>query len=50
MGINLFIASIRFDKPVTLIYRASLPYLLLLLAMLLVVTYIPALSLFAVGG
>jgi tripartite ATP-independent transporter DctM subunit len=50
VGINLFIASIRFNKPVTLVYRASLPYLLLLLAVLLLITYIPGLSLFAVGG
>jgi tripartite ATP-independent transporter DctM subunit len=50
VGINLFIASIRFEKPLTLIYRASLPYLILLLAVLLLITYIPALSLFGRGG
>jgi C4-dicarboxylate transporter DctM subunit len=50
VGINLFIASIRFDKPLSLLYRASLPYLLLLLAVLLLVTYLPGLSLFGVGG
>jgi tripartite ATP-independent transporter DctM subunit len=44
VGINLFIASLRFKRPVTLLYKASVPYLLLLLLVLLVVTYIPGLS------
>ena len=46
VGINLFISSMKFQKPVTLLYRASIPYLLLLLAFLMLVTYVPALSLF----
>jgi len=46
VGMNLFIASLKFDQPVTVLYRASLPYLLLLLICLLMVTYMPALSLF----
>jgi TRAP-type C4-dicarboxylate transport system permease large subunit len=33
---------------VTLLYRASLPYLLILLAVLIVITYFPWLSLFLV--
>jgi tripartite ATP-independent transporter DctM subunit len=45
VGINLFIASLRFQKPVTLLYRASVPYLLLLLGALVLITYVPALSL-----
>ncbi|UCH23259.1 MAG: TRAP transporter large permease [Deltaproteobacteria bacterium] len=48
VGINLFISSIRFQKPVTLLYRASLPYLLLMILFLVLITYIPALSLFLV--
>jgi tripartite ATP-independent transporter DctM subunit len=44
VGINLFIASLRFDRPITLLYKASLPYLLLLLLVLLVVTYFPGVS------
>jgi len=47
VGINLFIASLKFEKPVTRLYRASIPWLVLLLALLAVVTYVPALSLFA---
>lgn len=46
VGMNLFISSLKFQKPVTTLYRASVPYLLLLLACLLLVTYLPALSLF----
>jgi C4-dicarboxylate transporter, DctM subunit len=46
VGMNLFISSLKFQKPITTLYRASVPYLLLLLACLLMVTYLPALSLF----
>jgi TRAP-type C4-dicarboxylate transport system permease large subunit len=45
VGMNLFIASLKFEQPVTVLYRASLPYLLLLLVCLLLVTYLPGLSL-----
>jgi len=48
VGINLFISSLKFQKPVTLLYRASIPYLLILLFVLIALTYIPALSLFLV--
>jgi tripartite ATP-independent transporter DctM subunit len=46
IGINLFISSIKFEKPITLLYRASLPYLLLMLLFLVLITYVPPLSLF----
>ena len=45
VGINLFISSFRFKKPVTGLYRSTLPFFLLLLAALIVITYVPALSL-----
>jgi hypothetical protein len=45
---NLFIASFRFDKPVMSLYRASLPFLGILLLALLFITYVPQLSLFLV--
>ena len=48
VGINLFVSSLKFQKPVILLYRSSLPYLLILLAVLIVITYIPWLSLFLV--
>ena len=45
VGMNLFIASYRFDKPVVLLYRAALPFLAILLACVLLITYWPWLSL-----
>lgn len=45
VGINLFIASLKFNKPVVHLYKASLPYLALLLILLLVITYVPQLTL-----
>ena len=45
VGMNLFIASMRFDKPVLTLVRASLPFFLILLAAVLAITYWPALSL-----
>jgi tripartite ATP-independent transporter DctM subunit len=48
VGINLFIASLRFKRPVLDLYRASLPFLGLYLVALLVITYVPGLSLWLV--
>jgi len=49
VGMNLFIASYRFDKPVLEIYRATLPWFLLLLGAVLLITYWPPLSLALLG-
>jgi tripartite ATP-independent transporter DctM subunit len=49
VGMNLFIASYRFDRPVTEIYRATLPWFLLLLGAVLLITYWPSLSLALLG-
>ena len=46
VGLNLFIASARLKRPILDLYRASLPFLLILLGVLLVITYFPQLSLF----
>jgi len=46
VGINLFISSYRFKKPIADVYRASLPFMLVLLIVLLLITYIPALSMY----
>jgi tripartite ATP-independent transporter DctM subunit len=46
VGLNLFIASSRFDRPIVRIYKATLPFLLLLILVLILITYWPALSLF----
>ncbi|MCK4834570.1 MAG: TRAP transporter large permease subunit [Gammaproteobacteria bacterium] len=45
VGINLFIASQRFGKTIVTLFRSTLPYLVIMLAWLLMITYIPALSL-----
>ena len=49
VGLNLFIASSRFDRPVIQLYKATLPFLFLLLASLALITYWPSLSLFLPG-
>jgi C4-dicarboxylate transporter DctM subunit len=46
VGINLFIASMKFQKPVTLLYRAAIPFLILRLIFLGLITYVPFISLF----
>jgi len=46
IGLNLFIASSRFNRPIMQLYKATLPFLLLLLVTLFMITYWPALSLF----
>lgn len=45
VGINLFIASQRFGKNIVTLFKATLPYLLIMLIWLLMITYIPELSL-----
>ncbi len=48
VGINLFVASLRFDRPVVKLYSASLAFLAIMFAGLLVITYWPGLSLWLV--
>ncbi len=50
VGMNLFIASYRFEKPVAELFRATLPFFFLLLAAVLLITYWPALSLVFLPG
>ena len=45
LGINLFIASIRFERPVLQLYVASLPFIAILLIALALITYVPWISL-----
>jgi tripartite ATP-independent transporter DctM subunit len=44
VGMNLFIASFRFNKPVMTLYRATLPFFFILLATVIIITYVPWLS------
>jgi tripartite ATP-independent transporter DctM subunit len=48
IGMNLFIASYRFKKPITELYAASWPFMVVLLVALLLITYIPGISLWLV--
>jgi len=41
VGINLFIASQRFNRPVLSLFRAALPFLALMLLWLGLITYVP---------
>ena len=45
IGMNLFIASYRFKKPIITIYHATLPFFIILVLAVLIITYWPALSL-----
>jgi C4-dicarboxylate transporter, DctM subunit len=49
VGMNLFISCFRFKRPVIALYRASLPFLVVLLIALMMITYIPELSLWLVN-
>lgn len=49
VGMNLFIASFRFEKPIVKLYIASLPFLVIMLIGLIIITYVPELSLWLVN-
>jgi len=49
VGLSLFIASSRFERPVVRLYKATLPFLILLVLTLFLITYWPALSLWLPG-
>jgi tripartite ATP-independent transporter DctM subunit len=48
VGLNLFISSLRFDRPILSVVRATLPYIVILLVALILITYVPDLSLWLV--
>jgi C4-dicarboxylate transporter DctM subunit len=43
-GLNLFIAAFRFERPITQLYRAVLPFIVLMVVALGLVTYVPRLT------
>lgn len=49
IGMNLFIASFRFEKPILDICKDTIPFIIVLLAVLLVITYWPSLSLYTLA-
>ncbi len=44
VGMNLFLASYRFNKPLVQVYRHAIPFFLVLLIVVLLITYVPALT------
>jgi C4-dicarboxylate transporter DctM subunit len=49
VGLNLFISSLRFKKSIFTVVRATLVFIVILLAALVVITYVPELSLWFVN-
>ena len=49
VGLNLFIASYRFDKPIMQVYSATFPFLLILIVSVVIITFVPKLSLLFVA-
>ena len=48
MGENLFLSAYRFERPLTRIYRSTLPFVVILLVTVLLITYVPGLTLWLV--
>jgi TRAP-type C4-dicarboxylate transport system permease large subunit len=44
VGMNLFFASFRFDRPLTSVSRYALPFLAMMAAVVLLITYVPWLT------
>ncbi|MFO0662566.1 MAG: TRAP transporter large permease [Polyangiaceae bacterium] len=50
LGLNLFIASFRFNRPATSLYKPILPFLAILAGALMLITYVPGISDIMVRG
>ena len=46
VGLNLFIASYRFEIPIMQVYSATFPFLIILMLSVILITFLPELSLF----
>jgi len=44
MGLNLFLSASRFEKPLPYVYRQAIPFLLIMAAGVLAITYFPAVT------
>jgi len=49
IGINLFLSSLRFQKPLVAVWRTVIPFLIIFVIWVLLITYIPVVSL-GIGG
>ncbi len=50
VGLNLFIASYRFEKPIMQVYSATFPFLIILMLSVILITFLPQLSLLFLSG
>jgi tripartite ATP-independent transporter DctM subunit len=50
MGENLFLSAYRFNKPLAELYRCVLPFVGIILAVVLVITFVPQLTLWLIDG
>jgi C4-dicarboxylate transporter, DctM subunit len=50
VGMNLFLSSFRFEKPLASIYRDTLPFFILMHVVVLLITYVPSLTLWLAGS
>jgi len=50
VGMNLFLSSFRFERPLTSVYKDTVPFFLLMLVVVLLITYVPSLTLCIAGG
>ncbi|MBI2339944.1 MAG: TRAP transporter large permease [Deltaproteobacteria bacterium] len=48
VGLNLFISSFRFGRSIIQLYRIAIPYLIILIICLIIITYVPWFSTFLV--
>ena len=44
VGLNLYLAASRFNKPLTTVVRTVLPFLLIMAVAVLLITYVPQIS------
>ena len=49
VGMNLFLSAYRFEEKMPVIYKSTLPYFIVLLIAVLVITYFPPLTLWLVN-
>ena len=49
VGMNLFLSAYRFEEKMPFIYKSTLPYFIVLLIAVIVITYFPAMTLWLVN-
>jgi tripartite ATP-independent transporter DctM subunit len=49
VGLNLFLSSYRFEEPMTKVYKDVIPFFIIMLITVLLITYVPFLTTFLLG-